>query len=91
MLYEEVKELYGKMENSILMIFQYFPRKNRSVVIKKLSEEIQKRIKPEGSSLCVSDNIIAFFFLPKGRSVAISLTEVLERYRKRYGLNGVKP
>lgn len=83
--FEEVKYLYNHMdENSILMIYQHFPRyrKNKEYMpegrLKKLMEIcIDKPI-------YISDSEIMFFFLAKNKINRDKLAQVISNYKYSY-------
>lgn len=79
-LYTEVKDLYNK--SSILMIFQFLPRKNREIYFSDIREKVKRAV--ESIPLHISDNQIAFFFLAKDENVRKLLVTVIQDYKKTY-------
>ena len=83
LLYYEVKGLYDRMdENSILMLFQYFPRENHTEYIKRRKGELREKI--EDLPLYVDDNEIIFFFLTKNRKLESQLNSIMAKYKSDY-------
>lgn len=84
-LYDEVRNLYQRMdESSILMIYQYLPRKPRQEYLNARCEELKEKITGD-FPVCIDDGEIAFFFLTKDESVEHSLTHVISDYAACYG------
>lgn len=87
LLYSEVKDLYDKMdENSILMIYQHYPRARNKYEeytptgrLNKLRGTLKMRCPP----LCISDNEIMFFLLAND-GILNELVKVVDRYEKSY-------
>ncbi len=88
LLYFEVKDLYEHMDdNSILMIYQHFPRarykypeytpEGRS---KNLKENVGMRYQP----IYISDNEIIFFLLAKNEKMKNELAKVVAKYKETY-------
>jgi hypothetical protein len=83
-LYSEVKGLYERMdEDSILMIYQYFPRVSHQQFLNGLMQELKERISGD-YPVCISDSEIAFFFLTKNEPLEHSLTHLISDYAERY-------
>ena len=86
LLYSEVKALYNRMDDdSILMIFQYFPRARYKY--KEYSPEGRaNKLEEETGDLpiYISDNEIIFFLLTKNEELKSQLEGVIERYKKDY-------
>lgn len=83
--FEEVKYLYDNMdENSILMIYQHFPR-NRKYK-EYMPEGRSKRLKEicGDKPIYISDNEIIFFFLAKNKIIRDKLAEVVTNYKNSY-------
>ena len=79
----EISHLYSAMDaSSALMIYQHHRREQRSAFFREVSRKIiQERHPPP---LYVSDNDIAFFFLPKAPGVARELSALLRAYASEY-------
>ena len=85
MLYAEVKNLYQRMdESSILMIYQYFPRRHRQQYLNTRCAELKEKITGDWP-VCIDDGEIAFFFLTRDKSLEHSLTHVISDYAACYG------
>ena len=84
LLYPEVKDLYNCMdEDSILMIFQYFPRyKEHLGYLRKRSNELKELT--ENLPIYISDNEIIFFLLTKNDELKSQLKTIINRYLRDY-------
>jgi len=83
-LYSEVKDLYQRMDgDSILMIYQYLPRKPRQEYLNTRCEELKEKIMGD-YPVCIDDNEIAFFFLTKDNGLDHSLIHVISDYTECY-------
>ena len=88
LLYREVEYLYGRVDkdsDSILMIYQHFPRARHKY----------QEYSPEGRSnkleeeigdlpIYISDNEIIFFLLTKNDELRSQLERIVERYKRDY-------
>jgi hypothetical protein len=84
LLYSEVKRLYERMdEDSILMIYQYFPRVSRLEYLNDRLQELKDKVSGD-YPVCIDDNEIAFFFLTKNEALEHSLTHLISDYAERY-------
>ncbi len=84
LMYSEVKQLYRRMGyNSLMMIFQYLPRENRSTYLYRRTMELKGLTgdQPE----YISDNEIIFFFLSKSHALKEEMREALREYARVYG------
>ncbi len=83
-LYDEVKDLYQRMdESSILMIYQYLPRQPRQEYLNTRCEEIKEKI-TGGFPVCIDDGEVAFFFLTRDESLEHELMHVVGEYAEEY-------
>ncbi len=83
-LYAEVRNLYERMaKDSILMVFQHFPRKSRQEYLNTRCEELKEKIAGD-FPVCIDDNEIIFFFLTKDKSLEHSLTHLIGDYAECY-------
>lgn len=86
LLYSEVKYLYDRMdEDSILMIYQHFPRarhKYREYSPEGRSNKLKKEI--GNLPLHISDNEIFFLFLAKNDELKSQLERIINRYKRDY-------
>lgn len=81
--YSEINDLYGRMnKNSILMIFQFFPRQKRDEYIRRRVSEL--RDITGNMPRYISDNVIIFFFLTKNDGTKNKLFELLKDYASQY-------
>ena len=84
LLYAEVKDLYERMdESSMLMIYQYFPRKPRQQYLNTKCEELKDKIAGD-YPICIDDGEIAFVFLTRDESLEHQLTHVIGDYKECY-------
>lgn len=84
LLYDEVKSLYERMdEDSILMLFQHFPRVEHHEYLHRRAEELTKKVSGE-SPISIDDNEIIFFFLTKNETLEHSLTHLIKDYAESY-------
>ena len=83
-LYDEVRNLYQRMdESSILMLYQYLPRKPRQEYLNARCEELKEKISGD-FPVCIDDGEVAFFFLTKAQSLEHELTHVVGEYAECY-------
>jgi len=86
LLYRQVKALYDRMdEDSILMIYQHFPRarythkeylpQGRSIKLKEVTGNLP---------IWITDNEIIFFILTKNDELKSQLARVINRYKENY-------
>lgn len=75
-LYSEISNLYNRMnQNSIIMVYQHFPRENHARYLKRRSEELLG-FTGENPAY-ISDNEIIFFYLTKSPMVRSGLDKAL--------------
>lgn len=91
LLYDEVKLLYDHMaKNSILMIYQHFPRDRNCTqyLPKGRADKLEKmcKIRP----LHISDNNIFFLFLTKTNGLEGLLKNTLKAYQEKYPKTSLK-
>jgi len=84
LLYQEVKALYGRMDkDSILMIYQHFPRTHCEEYLPK--GRLNKLEEETGDlPLCISDKEIFFLFLTRNGKVREQLKRVISKYESDY-------
>ncbi len=81
--YSEVRALFERMsDDSILMIYQHFPRENHDKYINRRVQELRDVTKE--NPLWISDNEIIFFFVAKNDRIRENLKCVLSNYSGRY-------
>lgn len=86
LLYSEVEDLHRHMDkDSILMIYQHFPRA-RDTHEKYLPLERSNTLKEKIGDLpiCISDNEIIFFLLTKNDELKSQLKTIINRYLRDY-------
>ena len=84
LLFSEVKDLYERMDkDSILMLFQYFPRQPHPEYLNMRCEELKDKVTGD-YPVCIDDNEIIFFFLTKNKSLEQRLMQVVSEYREWY-------
>jgi len=82
-LLAEIAGLCSSMDaGSVLMVYQHHDRKQRLAFFRDVTQRISQACDIE--PLYVSDNHIAFFFLPKADSVRHELVGLLRGYTRRY-------
>jgi hypothetical protein len=87
-LYSEVKGLYERMdEDSILMVYQFFPRVSHQQYLNGRMQELKDRIGGD-YPVCIYDSEVAFFFLTQNEPLEHSLTHLISDYAERYGSQG---
>ena len=85
--YSEVKGLYEGMDkNSVLMVYQHYPRMRTQNNIKEhFSQRSEILMEITGDlPIYIDDNEIRFFFLTRGKSIRNSLGKILRDYRSIY-------
>jgi hypothetical protein len=83
-LYSEVKGLYERMaEDSILMVYQFFPRVSHQQYLNGRMQELKERVSGD-YPVCICDSEVAFFFLTKNEPLEHSLTHLISDYAERY-------
>jgi len=81
--YSEVRTLFERMsDDSLLMIYQHFPRENHAKYINRRVEKLRDVTKK--NPLWISDNEIIFFFVAKNDQTHNDLENVLSDYSGRY-------
>lgn len=81
--YPEIMSLLERMsDDSLLMIYQHFPREKHNEYIKKRLKELHNKTKSE--SLWITDDEIVFFFVAKRDETHPDLKDVLSGYSSRY-------
>jgi hypothetical protein len=82
--YSEVENLYRRMDkDSILMVYQHFPRVNHMEYLNKRMEELKENIMGD-FPVCIDDNINILFFLTKDEALEHSLLHVIGHYKEHY-------
>ena len=89
--YIRYDELYGIMsrmdDGSMAVVYQHLPRKDRDTYFIKIAQDIRRRVGIR-DILVVSDNVIAFFVLPKstvmGKAVRLNLSKYAVDHRLKY-------
>ena len=83
-LYNEVKDLYERMDQeSMLMVFQYFPREDHPEYLNRRMEEIKELIMDD-FPVCIDNDEIIFFFLTRNSSLEHSLMHLIGDYTESY-------
>lgn len=68
--------------NSILMIYQHFPRENHKEYLHRRANKLENLT--EDLPIYVSDNDIIFFLLTKSGEVKNQLERTINRYKRDY-------
>lgn len=83
LLNSEVTALYDRMdERSVVVIYQHFPRVERSKYVRDRQEDLS--CQTGGPVLCIYDPEVAFFLVVKGTQLAGWLEQCLESYAQLY-------
>lgn len=83
LLYSEVRSLNERMDkNSILMIYQHFPRENHIKYLARRSNELNDIT--GNSPIYISDNEIIFFLLTKNDTMKDHLAKIITQYNESY-------
>ena len=83
-LYSELKGLYERMdEDSILMVYQYFPRVSHQQYLNGRMQDLKERVCGD-YPMCIYDSEVAFFFLTKNEPLEHSLSHLISDYAERY-------
>lgn len=81
--YLEVEDLYRRMdEDSILMIYQHFPRQPHGKYLCTRSNELKEKM--GNLPMYISDGEIIFFFLTKDDQLGNKLKRAIDGYNKNY-------
>ncbi len=87
LLYSELKALYEKMDkHSMLVIFQFIPRVNRSKYFEEILRKIKDTLDNDAKVLFISDNQIVFFVILKDKDLYTRVRFILKNYAKTYKL-----
>ncbi len=71
-------------KDSILMLFQHFPRQPRQQYLNARAEELKEKVCGD-YPICIDDNEVIFFFLTKDESLEHSLMHIIQEYAEGYG------
>jgi len=83
LLYGEVKNLYKRMDkDSILMIYQQFPREDHEEYLSKRANKLRELT--QDLPIYISDNEITFFLLTKNDKLTSQLEHIIEGYNSAY-------
>ena len=83
LLYAEVKTIADKMDpQSVLMIYQHFPRENHEGCVRRRCSELHRET--GCCPISITDNEVVFFFMVKNPRLRESLEDVLSRYANSY-------
>ncbi|MBN1763611.1 MAG: hypothetical protein JW878_11170 [Methanomicrobia archaeon] len=83
LLYREAKYIYESMDDdSILMIYQHFPREEHEEYLKRRSKDLKATL--DNQPIYLSDNEIIFFLLPKNDEILGKLTSTINKYKLNY-------
>lgn len=84
LLFEDVQDLYRRMgEDSILMLFQHFPREDHHEYLHRRAEKLAQNITGQ-DPICIDDNEAIFFFLTRNDEMEHSLSYLIEQYAESY-------
>ena len=79
----EVTDLYGRMDkDSILMIYQHFPREDHKEYLCRRSNELE--VLTKDLPILLSDNEIMFFLLTKNGELKTQLKRIINGYQRDY-------
>lgn len=83
LLFKEVEKIAGRMDaQSVMMIYQHFPRENHEGFVRRRCSELHRVT--GCCPISITDNEIIFFFIVKNERTRESLEEVLTRYADTY-------
>lgn len=84
-LFSELLALYGSMaDNSILMIYQHFPRIKHRKYIRRRLKDIKTHIVSKVITQFISDNEIIFFLLTKTPAMSKKIGKIINNYKNKY-------
>lgn len=84
--YVELAGVIARMDSaSAAVVYQHFPRKNRDIFLAEVGETIRTKVGVH-DLIAVSDNVIAFFVIPKTPSLSRVLKPALAAYAMEHGL-----
>jgi hypothetical protein len=87
--YDELNSVISRMDDeSVAIVYQHLPRKSRDIYFAETARDIRRCIRIR-DVLVVTDNVIAFFVLPKGTSMGKSVRQILPAYAEDHGLKHV--
>ena len=69
-------------KDSILMIYQHFPRKDHEEYLSRRANNLSDLT--QGLPIYISDNEITFFLLTKNDKLTIQLEHIIEGYKSAY-------
>jgi len=82
-LYTEIEMLYNHMnENSVLMIFQYFPRIEHNKYTIQRKEDIKRCVGKDVNVYSIADDVIVFFLIAKTPAIAENVKNTVTAYQK---------
>lgn len=83
LLMQEIRQICNRMDrNSVLMIYQHFPRLSHEGFVKKRCKDLEKLT---GSCpFTITDNEVVFFLIAKNPKLAARLKDSLECYADTY-------
>ncbi|MFH0903667.1 MAG: hypothetical protein V1854_00570 [Methanobacteriota archaeon] len=85
LLRDEVRGLYMRMnENSILMIYQHFPRENHEKYLINRSRELKEKITKNLPPIYISDNEIILFLVTRTSLMRNNLVKIITKYKECY-------
>lgn len=83
LLFDEVEKIFEKLDlQSVLMIYQHFPRKKHEEYVRQRCTEMYQLTGTH--AITITDNEIVFFFLVKNPRLHQSLDDVLSLYADTY-------
>ena len=89
--YEEIRGLFRRMDDqSILVVFQFIPRVERSEFFSRICRRIGREAAADSPVQFVSDNQVVFFILTKHDAVHQPVEDAIASYAGHYGLNAGK-
>ncbi|MDD4860008.1 MAG: hypothetical protein PHR56_07380 [Dehalococcoidales bacterium] len=87
LLFDEICWLYEQMDDSILMIYQQFPRADHLEYLHERGEELSDKVTGEGP-ICVDNDEIVFYFLTAESALEEALTNQISEYTEDYSGQG---
>ncbi len=84
-LFSELHALYAnKIDNSIVMVYQHFPRMEHREYIRRRLKDIKTHIISKVITQFISDNDITFFLLSKTPAMSKNVDKTIKEYNKTY-------
>lgn len=88
--YYYLNDIYTRMKSSsLLLVYQHLPPRPRELYFKDIESNIGKAI-DKAWTVCVSNNVVAFFVIARERKLSEKAWNIIEEYAKRNYANQAK-